>query len=129
METKLEEIKKCRPGSFVLIDEVPCTVTDLKTSKPGKHGEAKTRLEAIGVFDGQKRVIVKPAGHKIRVPIIQKSNAQILAIIGDSVQLMDSEDYSTYEAKIPDELKGKIEEGKEVLVWKFEKNVMIKGLK
>jgi len=129
METKLEEIKKCRPNSFVLIDDEPCTVTDLKTSKPGKHGEAKVRLEGIGVFDGQKRVIVKPADFRMRVPIIEKKTAQVLVIGSDNVQLMDMEDYSTYEIKKPEELADKLEEGKEVIVWKFGKNVMIKGLK
>ena len=76
METTVEEVKKCREGKFILIDDAPCKVTSLKTSKPGKHGEAKARLEAVGIFDHQKRVIVKPAGHKVRIPIVVKKTAQ-----------------------------------------------------
>jgi translation initiation factor 5A len=128
-ETKLEEIKKCRPGSFIILDDQPSTVTDLKISKPGKHGEAKARLEAVGIFDNQKRVVVKPADHKFRVPVILKKAGQILAISGDHVQLMDMEDYSTYEITIPEEFKGKLQEGKEVLVWKFGSMMLIKSLK
>ncbi|MEM7826601.1 MAG: translation initiation factor IF-5A [Candidatus Aenigmatarchaeota archaeon] len=128
-ETKLLEIKKCRPGSFVLIEDEPSTVTDLKISKPGKHGEAKARLEGIGIFDGQKRVIVKPADHNLKVPIIQKKNAQVLSITGNSAQLMDMEDYSTYEVSIPDEFKDKIIEGGEVIVWKFGNKSIIKGIR
>lgn len=129
-ETKQEEIKKCRPGSFIIIDDEPSTVTDLKISKPGKHGEAKARLEAVGIFDGQKRVVVKPADHKFRVPVILKKSAQVLSISDhNTAQLMDMEDYSTYEINIPEEFRGKLQEGKEVLVWKFGPKMLIKGLK
>ena len=128
-ETKTTEIKKCKPGSFILIDNVPCKVTDLKISKPGKHGEAKARLEAIGIFDGQKRVIVKPAAAKVRVPIIEKVTAQVLVVSDDHAQVMDMNDYSTIDVLIPDDLKDKIEEGREVLLWRFGKNVMIKELR
>ncbi len=128
-ETKTTEIKKCKPGSFILIDDVPCKVTDLKISKPGKHGEAKARLEAVGIFDGQKRVIVKPAAAKVRVPIIEKVTAQVLVVSGDHAQVMDMNDYSTIDVLVPEDLKDKIEEGREVLLWRFGKNVMIKELR
>ncbi|MCD6215474.1 MAG: translation initiation factor IF-5A [Candidatus Aenigmatarchaeota archaeon] len=129
METTVEEIKKCREGKFVLIDDVPSKVTSLKISKPGKHGEAKARLEAVGIFDHQKRIIVKPAGHKLRIPIVIKKNAQVIAFIGERVQLMDLEDYSIFEAEVPEDLKGKLKEGGEVIIWKFGNNVIIKGVK
>lgn len=129
METTVEEIKKCREGKFILIDDAACKVTSLKTSKPGKHGEAKARLEAVGIFDKQKRVIVKPAGHKVRIPIVVKKTAQVISISGDNVQLMDLEDYSMFETPIPEDLKGKIIEGGEVVIWKFGNHVMIKGVR
>ena len=128
-ETKTTEIKKCKPGSFIIIDDTPCKVVDLKISKPGKHGDAKARLEGIGIFDGQKRVIVKPASAKVKIPVIEKRAAQVLSISGDHAQVMDMEDYSTFDVLIPEEFKGKIEEGREVLVWRFGKNVMIKELR
>jgi len=128
-ETKTTEIKKCKPGSFIIIDDAPCKVVDLKISKPGKHGDAKARLEGIGIFDGQKRVIVKPASAKVKIPVIEKRAAQVLSISGDHAQVMDMEDYSTFDVLIPEEFKGKIEEGREVLVWRFGKNVMIKELR
>lgn len=128
-ETKLEEIKKCRPGSFIILDDEPSTVTDLKISKPGKHGEAKARLEAVGIFDNQKRVVVKPADHKFRVPIILKKSAQILSVSGNHVQLMDMESYEAFETTIPEDFKDKMQEGKEVLLWKFGAKMLIKSLK
>lgn len=128
-ETKTEEIKKCKPGSFIIIDDAPCKVVDLKISKPGKHGDAKARLEAIGIFDDQKRVIVKPASAKVKVPIIEKRTAQVLTISGEHAQVMDMEDYTTYEAFIPEDLREHITEGREVIVWRFGKNIMIKELR
>ena len=129
METRLEEIKHCRPGSYVLIDNEPCIVTSLAVSKPGKHGEAKARLEAVGIFDGVKRSIVKPGDYRIQVPVIEKRAAQVLAIAGETAQLMDLETYETLEAKIPEEFKDKISEGREVLIWKWGNKVIIKGLR
>ncbi|MFH0832799.1 MAG: translation initiation factor IF-5A [Candidatus Aenigmatarchaeota archaeon] len=129
MEKRFTEIKNLKPGGFVLIDEIPCKVDTVQHSKPGKHGGAKARLTAIGLFDNQKRIIVKPADSKIDVPIIEKRAMQVIAIIGDNVQLMNPEDYSIREVPIPDELKGQLIEGEEVLVWTFGDYLMMKGKK
>lgn len=129
MEKRQAQIKDLKPNGFCLIDDVPCKVDAVQISKPGKHGGAKARLEARGLFDNQKRSIVKPADSKIDVPIIEKKNYQLIAFVGDNVQLMDTEDYSMSEVPLPDELKGQVKEGDEVLVWKFGPHVMIKGKK
>lgn len=128
-ETRITEIKKCNPGSFIIIESEPSIVSDLKISKTGKHGDAKARLEAIGIFDGQKRVIVKPADEQVKVPIIEKINAQVLAISGEYAQVMDLASFSTYDVKITEEFREKIKEGSEILLWKFGKKMIIKSLK
>ncbi|KAA0000549.1 MAG: translation initiation factor IF-5A [Thermoplasmata archaeon] len=99
---------------YVIIDDEPCKIVSITTSKPGKHGEAKARIEAIGVFDNQKRSIVSPVRHKVNIPIIDKRTAQVISIMGDKVQLMDMETYETFNMDIPEEFKGKIENGKEI---------------
>ena len=129
MEKRQSEIKDLKPGSFVLIDDVPCKVDSVQISRPGKHGSAKARLAASGIFDNQKRIIVKPAGAKIDVPIIEKKSMQVIAIIGSNVQLMDLVDFTTTEVPIPAELLGQLTEGEEVLVWKFGSYLMLKGKK
>jgi len=112
---ELSEVRLLRVNRYVIIDEEPCKIVSISTSKPGKHGESKARIEAIGVFDGQKRSIVHPVKHKVHVPMIDKRTAQVLALIGDSaVQLMDLETYETFEMPIPDEFKGQLEPGKEI---------------
>jgi len=111
---ELAEIRTLKKGRYLIIDDEPCKIVNISTSKPGKHGEAKARIEAIGVFDGQKRSIVNPVTHKVHVPIIDKRSAQVVAIMGDNVQLMDMETYETFEMPISDEYKGKLEPGKEI---------------
>lgn len=112
---QLAEVRTLRVNRYMIIDEEPCKIMSISTSKPGKHGESKARMEAIGVFDGQKRSVVHPVKHKVHVPIIDKRSAQILALMGDNVQLMDLETYETFEMPIPDEYKGQLEPGKEIM--------------
>jgi len=111
---QLAEVRTLKVNRYMIIDDEPCKIMSISTSKPGKHGEAKARIEAIGVFDGQKRSVVHPVKHKIGVPIIDKRTAQVVALMGDNVQLMDMETYETFEMPIADEYKGKLEPGSEV---------------
>ena len=63
---ELAEVRTLKVGRYMIIDEEPCKIMSISTSKPGKHGEAKARIEAIGIFDGQKRSVVHPVKHKVR---------------------------------------------------------------
>lgn len=125
----MTEIKNLKPGHFVLIDDDVYKVDSIQLSRPGKHGGAKARLVASGVFSDRKITIVKPGDTKMGVPIVEKKSAQVIAVMGDVVQLMDLQDYSTQNVPIPEELKGKLQSGDEVLVWRFANNVLIKGKK
>ena len=113
---ELAEVRTLRVNRYMIIDDEPCKIMSISTSKPGKHGESKARIEAIGIFDGQKRSVVHPVKHKVHVPMIDKRSAQILSLMGkDVVQLMDLETYETFEMSIPDEFKGKLAPGNEIL--------------
>jgi len=112
---ELAEVRTLKVNRYIIIDEEPCKILSISTSKPGKHGEAKARIEAVGIFDNQKRSVVHPVKHKVGVPMIDKRSAQILSLMGDNVQLMDMETYQTFEMPIPEELKGQLEPGKEIL--------------
>lgn len=114
MSWQQAEVRTLKINRYVLIDNEPCKITGMSTSKPGKHGEAKARVEGIGIFDGQKRSFVHPVSHKIKVPMIDKRAAQVLAIMGDEVQLMDMVTYETFNVPIPDVYKDDLESGKEI---------------
>lgn len=108
------EIRELKPNRYMIIDDEPCKILSITTSKPGKHGEAKARIEAVGVFDNQKRSVVHPVKHKVKVPMIDKRTAQVLSLSPDSVQLMDMETYETFDLPMPEEFKDSLEAGKEV---------------
>lgn len=116
-EIKKIQATSVKRGTSIIIDGVACTVKDVQTSKPGKHGHAKCRIEAIGMIDGNKKIIVVPGHEKLDSPIIEKKSAQVLSIHSDTANLMDAESYETFDLKIPAELKDKIKENKQVLYW------------
>jgi translation initiation factor 5A len=107
-------IKDLKPNGFVLIDNEPCRVERVDVSKSGKHGAAKARVEAIGLFDGKRHSIVKPADEVVEVPIVERKKAQVLAIIGGKAQIMDLNDFSVFELDIPEEVKEKVKTGEEI---------------
>jgi len=117
MTTKQSSVGTLKKGNYVVVDGVACKVVDTQVSRPGKHGHAKVRLSAVGLLDGKKRVTVMPGHDTIDVPIVDKRNAQILSVQGGTANVMDTETYETFDLKIPDELKGQVAEGGEVIYW------------
>ncbi|HDM22531.1 MAG: translation initiation factor IF-5A [Methanomicrobia archaeon] len=116
-DKKPERVGALKEGRYVVIDNEPCKIEKIQTSAPGKHGSAKSRIDARGVFDNKRRSIVKPVDAKIDVPIIDKKSGMITAIIGDTLQLMDMETYETFELPVPEEVEGEIREGVNVEYW------------
>jgi translation initiation factor 5A len=109
------EIGKIKEGRYIVIEDEPCKVVGIATSKPGKHGAAKARIDAVGIFDGVKRSIVQPVGAKTYVPVVERKSGQVLSIAGTTAHLMDMKDYSNFEIPIPDDRKGHVEVGKEIV--------------
>ncbi len=109
-------MKDVKIGRFIVIDGIPCKVVDIETSSPGKHGSAKMRVTAIGIFDGQKKTLLNTSHGDAEVPVIKKARAQVVSVNGQSAQLMDPETYEVYDLPIPEELAGKVNAGAEVEV-------------
>lgn len=126
MATKASTIKGLKIGHYVIIDGEPCRVVSISLSKPGKHGSTKARLDAVGIFDSKKRSLLKPADSAVQVPIIEKKKAQVISVSGDFVQLMDMEEYNTFDANVPAEMKGKLKPGAEIGYWKIGQRVLLK---
>ncbi len=116
MSFTVKEVRELRTGAYIVIDDEPCRIVEYSVSKPGKHGEAKARIVAIGLFDGQKRSIVAPVKDKVKVPIVDKRQGQVIAVMGDTVQIMDLDTYETLEIPMPEdpEMRERIQPGKEV---------------
>ena len=125
------DVGSLKTGSYVMIDGEPCRIVDIAKSKPGKHGSAKARVVAIGVFDGVKRSFVKPVGAQVEVPIIDKRTGQVIAILPNAVQIMDLETYNVFETPLPkdENLSSKLTPGVEVEYWRIENRTQIMRIK
>jgi translation initiation factor 5A len=108
------EVRELKEGRYMIIDDEPCRILSIQTSKPGKHGEAKARIDAVGVFDGSKRSVVFPVKHKVQVPIIGKKQAQVISLSDAEVQLMDLETYETFSLALDADLKGQLTPGTDI---------------
>jgi translation initiation factor 5A len=108
-----------KEGFHIIHNDEVYLVRGIEKSKSGKHGHAKCRIKIENVFTGSKTEISVPGDLKMQAPIIDKRNAQVISLGGDSVQLMDLETYDTFESALPTEedLKNQLQEGAEVEYW------------
>lgn len=119
MSIEYAELGDLKSGSYVVIDGEPCRVVEVSKAKTGKHGSAKVHVIAISLFTGARKTLVGPADQRIEIPIIDKRFAQIITIMGNKIQLMDLENYETFEVDVPadEELRSKLAPGVEVEYW------------
>ncbi|MBP2144978.1 translation initiation factor 5A [Methanofollis sp. W23] len=108
------ETGKLKEGRYVVVDDEPCKILSISTSKPGKHGAAKARIDVVGIFDGQKRSIVQPVSAKVYVPIVERKLAQVISVAGSTVQLMDVKDFEMFEIDLAEDQLAGLEAGKEI---------------
>ncbi len=129
MSKKSVGASEIQKGSYMLFEGVPCKVVDIQTSKTGKHGHAKMRMTGIGLIDEKKRMVIMPAHDNVDVPIVEKKNAQVLSVSGDTANVMDSESYETFDLKIPEEMKDQVTSGCQVLYWIIMDSKIMKQIK
>ena len=108
-----------RTGSFIIIDGEPCKIVEITKAKTGKHGSAKAHVVAVSLFTGSKKTLIAPVDQRVEVPIVDKRIGQVIADMGNMVQVMDLETYETFEIEKPGdpELAGKLKPGVEVEYW------------
>lgn len=120
------DLGSLKVGSYIIIDGEPCRIVSYDHSKPGKHGSAKARVAAIGVFDGSRHSMVSPVSASIEVPLIDKRNGQVISIAGQTLQIMDLETFEVFETSaVEDEIRDKIRQGGEVEYWKVLERIKI----
>ncbi len=129
MSTKQEDAGSVKEGMTVVLDGAACKVVSVSTSRPGKHGHAKVRMEGIGLLDGKKRVLVMPGSESVDVPIIEKKNAQVLSVTGNMASVMDAESFEMFDLQIPEELQGQVKENTQILYWIILNDKVMKQIK
>jgi translation initiation factor 5A len=124
------DLGSLKVGSYIIIDNEPCRIVSYDHSKPGKHGSAKARVAAMGVFDGSKHSLVSPVSANVEVPLINKKNGQVISISGDTLQIMDLETFEVFEtSSVEEEIRNKIRQGGEVEYWQVLDRVKIVRVK
>jgi len=119
-----------KPGNFAMIEGTPCVVKAVDISKTGKHGASKCRIEAIGIIDEKKRIVVMPGAERVAIPIIEKKRGQVLNFNKQNAtaNVMDLESFETVEAVVASDLLEKIREGSQVEYWDVEGKKIIKRI-
>ncbi len=128
MAYKLVNATELRTGSFIEIEKDFYVVKSIETSKTGKHGHAKCRIEANSLTGGKKKVLVVPGHERFEVPMIDKRKAQVLSVHGDTTSVMDLESYENFDLDIPEEFKEEIKEQTNVEYWDIEGTKIIKRI-
>lgn len=120
MVLKLINATAAKPGTTILWENAPCVVRSNDISKTGKHGASKCRMEAVGIFDGKKRIVTVPGDDKLEVPLIEKKRGQVLSVSGDKANIMDLESFETLDVPILEEIKTDVAIEKQVEYWDVE---------
>ena len=110
-----------------MIDGEACEVRSVSMSSPGKHGSAKAKIKARGVFDEKDRHLTKPGDSMMMQPDVSKKFGQIVSRDGTIAQVMDMDTYETNEMELPEDLEAG--EGQEIEFWEIGDRVLVKGLK
>ncbi|MDH5685835.1 MAG: translation initiation factor IF-5A [Hadesarchaea archaeon] len=111
MMRKMTEVGKLKEGRFVIIDGEPCRIVGFFSPAPKKDEHAEVKVGAIGIFDSQKRSMIRPASAKVEVPIIERGSAQVLAVVANNAQLMDLTTCEIFELPVSMALRGEVREG------------------
>lgn len=125
MVLKIITAHEAKSGTIIMIDGEPYVVRNVDISKTGKHGASKCRIEAIGVINGQKKIVAVPGHERFDVPLVDKRKAQVLSI-GDKISIMDLESFETMEIDCDEEIKNELQENSNVEYWDIEGRKIVK---
>ncbi|KAL2170320.1 hypothetical protein VTG60DRAFT_4999 [Thermothelomyces hinnuleus] len=92
-----------RKNGHVVIKGRPCKIVDMSTSKTGKHGHAKVHIVALDIFTGKKLEDLSPSTHNMDVPVVKRSEWQLIDISDDGfLTLMDKDNNPKEDVKLPE---------------------------
>jgi len=116
-----------RKGGMIVIKGRPCKVSDVSTSKTGKHGHAKCHFVAIDIFTGKKMEELVPSSHNCEAPFVTRTEYTLTDISDDDYVCLMTEAGETREdlslpskteddAKLARELRDMFDEGEKTIV-------------
>ncbi len=94
---------KLKKGNYFIDEDIVYRVLSNDHSKSGKHGHAKNRINAEGLFSQSHKSFTYPSDTSIDMPEILKKNATITNLGPEFISLMDSETYESFDVRWPDD--------------------------
>jgi len=116
------EASQIKKGKYVMLKGKPCKVSDVKTSKTGKHGHMKVNITGVDVLYGKKYNDVMPGHANCLEFKYDKREYQLLDLHEGSIECLDPTNNKTEtfnldpEQEITEKLKADYEAGKSLLV-------------
>lgn len=110
-----------RKNGFVVIKGRPCKIIEMSTSKTGKHGHAKVHLVATDIFTGKKLEDLSPSTHNMEVPVVKRTEYQLLDIDDGFLSLMTmdgdtKDDVRAPEGELGDGIQSAFDEGRDLMI-------------
>lgn len=72
-----------KKNGYVMLKGFPCKITDIKTSKTGKHGHAKCNITGKCILSGKSYNEVQPSHAHMGEPVVTITEYQVLFIDED----------------------------------------------
>ena len=102
-ETIPMEAGQIRKGGMIMIKGQPCKVSEVSTSKTGKHGHAKCNFVANNIFNNKRLEDMIPSTHTTLVPNVTRTEYTLVDIDDEEfVSLMDDNGEIRNDLKLPD---------------------------
>ena len=102
-ETIPMEAGQIRKGGMIMIKGQPCKVSEVSTSKTGKHGHAKCNFIAYNIFNNKKLEDMVPSTHTTNVPVVSRKEYNLVDIDDeDYLSLMDEDGNTREDLKLPE---------------------------
>eukprot|EP01098_Paradermamoeba_levis_P015550 TRINITY_DN796_c0_g1_i1.p1 TRINITY_DN796_c0_g1~~TRINITY_DN796_c0_g1_i1.p1 ORF type:complete len:156 (-),score=50.68 TRINITY_DN796_c0_g1_i1:521-988(-) len=94
-----------KKNAYCVMKGRPCKVVETSTSKTGKHGHAKVHMVGIDIFSGKKYEEICPSTHNMDVPLVNRTEYQLLDIADDGfVSLLQPDGSTKDNLKMPEDI-------------------------
>lgn len=114
------EIKKLSKGSYIAHNGEPYRIKKLNLVVVGTHSHTKTKVEMVGLFSGKKEMMTMSPHEKVEDVKVIRRHGQLIAKMGEEVQVMSMDNYEMVDADVQQGLIDKINEGDDVTYVEFE---------
>lgn len=101
-ETIPVEAGQIKKGGLIMIKDQPCKVSNVSTSKTGKHGSAKCNFVAYNIFNNKKLEEMLGSTHATSIPVVIRKEYTLMDINEDDyVTLLDDDGETREDIKLP----------------------------